>query len=398
MNSPITYLNSNDETGILAFGEGPFLRIEEKNSLQDIQDFIDLHIGEYIFSNLSYDLKNIIENLQSNNTDNTNFPLAIFWVPKTVVKIENNIITYVQGSESNESEAFIQSFLSEKNQSEGINNFQLTPRTDKESYLSQVKALKNEIQLGNIYEVNYCQEFYSNNVDLTQPIRNYFKLNELTKAPFSCYSKLDEFEVLSGSPERYIQKKGNKIISQPIKGTQKRGESVTEDQFLINKLKSDPKERAENVMIVDLVRNDLSRIALPKTVKVDELFGIYSFKTVHQMISTISCEIDSSTRFVDILKATYPMGSMTGAPKLNAMKFIEKHENFKRGIYSGSIGYIAPNGDFDFNVIIRSMVYNRTKKYLSCSVGGAITAQSIPQSEYEECFTKVNAILKEMHA
>ena len=209
---------------------------------------------------------------------------------------------------------------------------------------------------------------------------------------------MGNFEIFSGSPERYIKKEGLKLISQPIKGTAKRGQSKEEDLRLKERLLADPKERAENVMIVDLVRNDLSKIARKNSVKVDELFGIYSFETVHQMISTISCEVEETTSFTDVLKATFPMGSMTGAPKHSAMKLIEKHENFKRGIYSGAIGYIAPNGDFDFNVVIRTLIYNRETKYLSCPVGGAITIQSSPEAEYEECNIKVQSILKGMNA
>ena len=343
-------------------------------------------------------MKNKIENLESNNIDNTDFPLATFWVPEYVVEINAHGKKYVQGEQCNHSDEFINSFLNKKNENGISNPFKLTSRINKETYINHVKELKKELQQGNIYEINYCQEFYANEIVLQDPVSSYFKLNELTKAPFSCYSQFDEFELFSGSPERYMKREGNKIISQPIKGTQKRGKTTEEDKALKIKLAEDPKEKAENVMIVDLVRNDLSKIAKPKSVTVDELFGIYSFETVHQMISTISCEVKDDISFTDILKATFPMGSMTGAPKLNAMKLIEKHEDFKRGIYSGAVGYIKPNGDFDFNVIIRSLVYNRNKKYLSCAVGGAITIKSDPDGEYEECFTKVNAILNGMNA
>ena len=241
-------------------------------------------------------------------------------------------------------------------------------------------------------------KFYAENVQIEHPAEVYFKLNEITQAPFSCYISMPDFEVFCGSPERFIKKQSNKLISQPIKGTSKRGKSKQEDVGLKSILLNDPKERAENVMIVDLVRNDLSRIAKKNSVSVDELFGIYTFETVHQMISTISCEIEDSITFTDILKATFPMGSMTGAPKHSAMQLIEKHEDFQRGLYSGSIGYIAPNGDFDFNVVIRSLIYNTKNKYLSCPVGGAITIQSKPEAEYDECNTKVQSILQGMNA
>ena len=397
--APLTYLNENDGSGILAFGTGPTFILDKKSDLDAMQSFIDANKGAYIFTTLSYDLKLKIQGLESSNRDSQNYPLATLWVPKTVVAIENEKIKdYLIGEESNENEAFVSDFFDDSQSIEFKLGAKFKARLTKEVYLNQVNDLKNEIQQGNIYEVNFCQEFFAEKVELKYPIQAYFKLNQLTKAPFSCYSSLGNFEIFSGSPERYIKKEGLKLISQPIKGTAKRGQSKEEDLRLKERLLADPKERAENVMIVDLVRNDLSKIARKNSVKVDELFGIYSFETVHQMISTISCEVEETTSFTDVLKATFPMGSMTGAPKHSAMKLIEKHENFKRGIYSGAIGYIAPNGDFDFNVVIRTLIYNRETKYLSCPVGGAITIQSSPEAEYEECNIKVQSILKGMNA
>ena len=397
--APLTYLNENDGSGILAFGTGPTFILDKKSDLDAMQSFIDANKGAYIFTTLSYDLKLKIQGLESSNRDSQNYPLATLWVPKTVVAIENEKIKdYLIGEESNENEAFVSDFFDDSQSIEFKLGAKFKARLTKEFYLNQVNDLKNEIQQGNIYEVNFCQEFFAEKVELKDPIQAYFKLNQLTKAPFSCYSSLGNFEIFSGSPERYIKKEGLKLISQPIKGTAKRGQSKEEDLRLKERLLADPKERAENVMIVDLVRNDLSKIARKNSVKVDELFGIYSFETVHQMISTISCEVEETTSFTDVLKATFPMGSMTGAPKHSAMKLIEKHENFKRGIYSGAIGYIAPNGDFDFNVVIRTLIYNRETKYLSCPVGGAITIQSSPEAEYEECNIKVQSILKGMNA
>ena len=208
---------------------------------------------------------------------------------------------------------------------------------------------------------------------------------------------MDDLSIFGGSPERFLKKVGTKLISEPIKGTAKRGLSKIEDDELIKSLVSDPKERAENIMIVDLVRNDLSKIATKNSVQVEELCQIYSFETVHQMISRISCDIKESTSFTEIINATFPMGSMTGVPKIRAMELIEEHESFKRGVYSGSIGYIKPNGDFDFNVVIRSLVYNQKNNYLSCAVGGAITIHSDPEKEYEECLIKVKRILDGMN-
>jgi para-aminobenzoate synthetase component 1 len=396
--TPIAYLNENDGTGIFAFGEGPRFVLNSNEELEEMQSFINAHKGRYLFTTLSYDLKSTIQGLSSKNKDNQEFPLATIWAPESVVSIQHDSIKeFLFGSSSAQKIKFVNSFFLTKLNPSPLNaNFQA--RLSKKDYLQHIEQLKHEIQMGTIYEVNFCQEFYAENVQIEHPAEVYFKLNEITQAPFSCYISMPDFEVFCGSPERFIKKQSNKLISQPIKGTSKRGKSKQEDVGLKSILLNDPKERAENVMIVDLVRNDLSRIAKKNSVSVDELFGIYTFETVHQMISTISCEIEDSITFTDILKATFPMGSMTGAPKHSAMQLIEKHEDFQRGLYSGSIGYIAPNGDFDFNVVIRSLIYNTKNKYLSCPVGGAITIQSKPEAEYDECNTKVQSILQGMNA
>ena len=256
-----------------------------------------------------------------------------------------------------------------------------------------VTDLKEHIQRGDIYEVNYCHEYVSQNVDLKNDKDTYFKLNNITKTPFSSFINFDEFTVFSCSPERFIKRTGQKLMAQPIKGTSRRGINAEEDEILKTQLKNDPKERAENIMIVDLMRNDLSKVAMRDSVQVDELCEIYSFETVHQMISTVSCELAENYSFSDIIKATFPMGSMTGAPKISSMKLIEQYEDFKRGLYSGSIGYISPTGDFDLNVVIRTMIFNEQTKTIACSVGSAITIQSDPESEYEECLLKIKKMI-----
>lgn len=346
---------------------------------------------------LSYDLKSSTLNSTYSNPDFSGLPLAFLWTPEIVVEIsEDRINAVLQGELNSNYTSEITRFFEARNHAVDW-NARMHPRTSKEDYLKEIESLQREIQYGNIYEVNYCQEFYDDEFELLDPHAAYFRMNAITQAPFSAYVQFDEFRVMCGSPERFIQKKGQRLSSQPIKGTRKRSKDFDEDNLLKKELLHDPKERAENVMIVDLVRNDLSRVAQKSSVQVDELFGVYTFNTVHQLISTISCTIRDDINFTDILNATFPMGSMTGAPKLSAVNLIEKHENFKRGWYSGSIGYIAPNGDFDLNVVIRSLIYNEERRYLSCAVGGAITIQSNPEDEYEECNTKVKTILDRMH-
>ena len=264
-------------------------------------------------------------------------------------------------------------------------------RIHKDEYHKKVTKVLDHIKRGNIYEANFCQEFYAENATIN-PLEVYNHLNKISEPPFAAFLKIEHQYLLSATPERYIKKEGNKIISQPIKGTAKRLRSKIDDEKIASDLSRDIKERSENVMIVDLVRNDLSKTAKIGSVKVEELCKVYTFKQVHQMISTVVSEINETTHPIDILQSTFPMGSMTGAPKVSAMKIIEELEETKRGLYSGTVGYFTPTGDFDFNVVIRSIFYNEEKKYVSYSVGGAITAKSIPEKEYEECLLKAKAM------
>ena len=346
-----------------------------ENWNDELDVFINKNKGRYIFGYISYDLKNLLEDkLLSKNNDIIKSHSLHFFIPSTVYLISqnnfNNILNHNQ-------EKF---------------NIELIQRTSREKYINNVNTIKEYLQKGMIYEVNYCQEFYKKNTNKLNTFNLFSKLNNLTEAPFSTYLHLNDIEVVSGSPERYIKKIDNHLISQPIKGTIKRGRTDLEDFDLISSLANDEKEQAENVMIVDLVRNDLSRIAKRGSVKVDELFGIYTFKTVHQMISTVSCDIDKNTSFSNILEASFPMGSMTGAPKISAMNIIEDLEDFRRGIYAGSIGYFSPNGDFDFNVVIRSIIYNNKSKNLSASIGSAVTIKSVAELEYKENLLKYEAL------
>lgn len=272
----------------------------------------------------------------------------------------------------------------------------LKHRTSQLEYIKNVEAIKSQIQIGNIYEMNYCVTAQSKNLSIS-PVTQYKKLKSLTKAPFSSLIQINEATVLSASPERFIKKHHLTLTSQPIKGTIKRGQTTEEDEQLKLTLKADQKEISENVMIVDLVRNDLSKIALKGSVKTTELCKIYSFKTVHQLISTVECQISKTASFQSILGALFPMGSMTGAPKLSATNIIDRYENFKREIYSGAIGYIAPNSSFDFNVVIRSIIHNNRNNTTSISVGSAITIKSTPENEYNECLLKLSAIEKALY-
>jgi len=343
---------------------------------------------------LSYDLKNDVEALTSKNTDGLEFPQLYFFQPKKVFLFSQTVVTLsylnmVDDELQNDWDAILATHVTQKTISK--QPIQVLARTSKDSYLKKVAAMLQHIKRGDIYEANFCQEFFSEGVTL-DPKAAFWKLNELSTPPFATFLKLEQQYVLSASPERYLKKEGTHIVSQPIKGTAKRAVSPMEDAALMLQLQQDPKERSENIMITDLVRNDLSRVAKKGTVAVQELCKIYTFEQVHQMISTIVCEVPESMHPVEIIKKTYPMGSMTGAPKVSAMKIIEKLEDARRGAYSGAIGYFTPSGDFDFNVVIRSILYNAATQYVSFSVGGAITAKSIPEAEYQECLLKAKAM------
>ncbi len=272
-------------------------------------------------------------------------------------------------------------------------NIDLRSRFSKEEYIETVKKVKEHINRGDIYVTNFCQEFYAEGA-IIDPLSIFLRLNAISPNPFTAFFKLKDKYILSASPERFLAKRGGKLISQPIKGTSKRFTDPTEDEQSKQTLRVHSKELQENVMIVDLVRNDLTKSAKAGTVNTEELFGIYSFNQVHQMISTVICELRKDISEVQSIKNSFPMGSMTGAPKISAMQLMEQYERTKRGVYSGAIGYFSPDGDFDFNVVIRTLLYNEAEKYLSFQVGSAITYHADPEKEYEECLLKAQAILE----
>lgn len=369
---------------ILGIGAEKKLKITNCNNIDDLDLF--LQAKKYKFGYLSYELKNCFEDLFSKNKDNLGFDLGHFFIPETVIKTIQNETVFHTG---------IHKTINWNNLDDYHNtiHYPMKPRLNDTAYFEAINSIKNHIKLGNIYETNFCYEFYQNDVKL-DPFDLFVELSKRTNASFAAFCRFEDKYIISASPERFIKKEGDILFSQPIKGTRKAVKNEKENQRIIEELKNDPKERAENIMIVDLVRNDLSRIAKPNSVKVEELCNIHSFKNIHQMVSTISCKIEPSLAFSEILKATFPMGSMTGAPKISSMKLMEKYETTKRGLYSGSIGYFTPENDFDFNVIIRTFLYNTSNRYISFMVGGAITDKCNAENEYEETLIKANALLQ----
>lgn len=345
-------------------------------------------INDYVVGHYSYDLKNELENLTSANQDNIGAPLANFFIPNTLIHISDEGVTI----ESFDNIADILQAINQQTLSITVSkNAEFNPIISKAVYKEKVDKLRQHIIEGDIYEINFCQEYLANEITI-DPIITYNELVKASPSPFSVLYKCQNIYTISGSPERFLKKDGNRIITQPIKGTSKRSPIPEIDESLKQKLRTSEKELAENMMIVDLCRNDLAKSSISGTVKVDEMFGIYSFPLWHQMISTISGKLRPNISPIQIIKNAFPMGSMTGAPKINVMELAEKYETTKRGIYSGSIGYFLPNGDFDFNVVIRSIIYNQQTNKASFMVGGAITYDSDPEEEYNECLTKAKTL------
>ena len=353
--------------------------------------------GDWLFGYLSYDLKNDIETIQSTNKNHLEFPEILFFQPKRVWILKNGHIEahYPESVDPLDDWELICSIEVNKPNTHQ-HNIQLKSRISRADYLRNAESLQKHIARGDIYEVNFCMELFADDVEIS-PISLFQQLNASSKSPFAAFLQANNKFLLSSSPERFLKRVGDRLISQPIKGTAKRHQNQEDDLKAAKQLISNEKERAENTMIVDLVRNDMARVAKKGSVQVEELCKVYPFTHVHQMISTVSANLRPEIDVIDAIRACFPMGSMTGAPKLRAMQLIDQYETTKRGLYSGAVGYIDPNGDFDFNVVIRSLQYRSDTKYLSVQVGSALTAASEPVSEYDECMLKAKGIMKVLH-
>lgn len=396
----VVFLDSNNYhqkyssyDAVLAVDAFTSIVTDYENAFQDLYQY-QSQAKDWLFGYLSYDLKNDTEDLTSRNFDKLDFPDLFFFQPKKLFlingsQLEMQYLRMCDDEMESDFEEIIQcSVFSVQSSEVGVKQ-----RISKEKYLSKVSKMLEYIHRGDIYEANFCMEFFAEDAQI-EPLEIYQKLNTISEPPFAVYFKNNFQYLLSASPERYLRKEGAKVISQPIKGTTRRGGSYDEDDVLKSNLAQNEKERSENIMIVDLVRNDLSHTATKGSVVVEELCEVYTFKQVHQMISTVVSNVENTTSPIEIIRTTFPMGSMTGAPKISAMKIIEELEETKRGLYSGAVGYFKPTGDFDFNVVIRSILYNAKKQYLSFSVGSAITSQAIPENEYAECLLKANAMFE----
>ena len=378
---------------LLAAGSQANVEVQVGNAFDALRSFHAANKSEWLFGHFGYDLKNETENLNSGHADGIGFSDLHFFVPEIVLELNDKELTIHSDGDANiifDAIIACPIIITETVKSKIV----IQHKIEREDYITNVEKLRQHILRGDCYEINFCQEFFGENA-IIDPLYIYWRLTDLSPNPFSAYYKLNARYCLSASPERYLKKEGDKIFSQPIKGTSKRNvANAAEDEKAKNYLIKSEKEKSENVMVVDLVRNDLSRICKPGSVRVDELFGVYSFPQVHQMISTISGELEDGKDWIDCVQATFPMGSMTGAPKKRVMELIEQYEQSRRGLFSGAIGYVKPGGEtFDFNVVIRSILYNETNKYLSFQTGGGITYNSDPLLEYEESLLKASAMM-----
>jgi para-aminobenzoate synthetase component 1 len=383
---------------LLAAGSRHSLTVNAGNdAFGQLKAFYTQH-QDWVFGHLGYDLKNELEPLNSEHPDGIGFPDLFFFVPAIVIQLNEQEmrIGVVQDAAENIYQQIVAAELPVTNNDEPP--LAIKARLNKEEYLQIIRQLQQHILRGDCYEVNYCQEFYAREA-IIDPLAVYLSLSTASPNPFAAFYKIDDRYLVCASPERYMKKTGRQLYSQPMKGTWQRN-TTDQEADLKNKdqLYHSAKDRSENVMVVDLVRNDLSKVCEEGSVQVDELFGVYSFPLVHQMISTISGRLREDVHLIDALRSTFPMGSMTGAPKRRVMELIEQYEQTKRGLFSGSVGYITPEGDFDFNVVIRSILYNARDKYLSFQAGSGITFYSDPEGEYEECMLKAAAIKKVLGA
>jgi len=359
--------------------------------LQQVQQLHD-EKQDWMFGHISYDYKNLLEPKLTTRVAVDGFPLLHFFIPETVcyVNREQTVLTI----ETFGDPALVYKAICE---AEPVSPERPIPKLvfnkviSKDKYLATIATLREHIANGDCYEINFCNKGVCEQADIV-PLHVFRALNELSPAPFAAYYRVANKYMICASPERYLRKTGNHMLSQPIKGTASRAAEEAKDEQIKETLRNDIKERAENVMIVDLVRNDLARCCETGSVHVDELFGIYSFPQVHQMISSVSGTLRADVPFRDAIRYSFPMGSMTGAPKFNVMQLIDKYEYSGRGLFSGTVGYITPNGDFDFNVVIRSLFYDAKARRLSYQTGGAITYDSDAEREWEEMRLKAWAL------
>lgn len=394
------FLDNNDYTFetpafncILAVDAVQSVQLQKNKAFPQLKAFAQAHSSDWLFGHLGFGLKNELEHLPNTTlADNIHFGLGYFFVPAMLIQMENNQVSICSTKLSAENIFSEINTFEIKKTSISAGKINIQHSLNKEEYLQRLQLLQTHIKKGDCYEINFCQHFFVENISIN-PLQLFTQLQQSSPTPFAALYKLNDKYCICASPERYLKKQGNMLISQPMKGTSKRFlEDKTKDEESAKQLLNSEKERAENIMVVDLVRNDFSKICAKGSVEVEELCGLYSFPKVHQMVSTVVGKLPTDQHWVDAISATFPMGSMTGAPKKRVLELIDMVEPIERGLFSGAIGYVSPEQNMDFNVVIRSVFYNHSNQYLSFYAGGGITHKSIPEEEYEESILKTAAI------
>lgn len=345
---------------------------------------------------ISYDTFRELESIEgSSNSD--------FEIPNLRFIFFNNIIIfnhktkeyYITDRESNRERVEkiinkINSYVAKEKKYDFDRDTTFYSNFTKEEYINAVSKMKNYIRSGDIYIANMTQRFFCENKDDSFDI--YEKLRLINKAPFAAYLDFDDFQIISSSPERFIQVKDRKVHTRPIKGTRPRGEDKEEDEKNKEELLASEKDKAELLMVVDLERNDLSKVCKPFSVNVTELFKLETYSTVFHLVSTIEGELNNNVSSCKCIEECFPGGSITGTPKIRAMEVIEEIEGLKRNLYTGCIGYFDFNGNSDFNIVIRTIIKKDNKAYFG--VGGGITFDSKEEEEYQETLDKAKALMR----
>jgi para-aminobenzoate synthetase component 1 len=393
------YVSDEHQYEVVAgYGAASSIELNSGNALDQLKEFLSTH-KDWCFGHLGYGLMQETEGISSKHQRSSFFSDLGFFVPEVLLCLSDHQLTI--GSLYEHPETIWQKLHDENSGYETSltpSPIHITCLVKKEEYLQIVQRLKEHIVRGDCYEINYCIPFSADNVIL-DPAGIFIELTSLSPNPFSAFYKWNGQYLFCGSPERFLSKRGNKLLSQPMKGTISRNTKDPELDFIQKKkLAESSKDKSENVMVVDLVRNDFSKVCKEGTVEAVGLFDVQTFPYVHQMISSVSGEIKDDISFNQIIRALFPMGSMTGAPKKRVMELIDQYEVMARGLFSGSVGYIKPDGDFDFNVVIRSLFYDEGQHSLSFFAGSGITYLSDPENEYEECLLKTEAIRRVLKA
>ncbi len=349
--------------------------------------------GRWNYGHVGYDRKNALEHLRSRHPREDGFAEVEWTVPQWVLRFQDGQASVLHAGRDGEGAAQLLRALGAPVTGvvpASLHGWQV--RTPRERYLEHVRQALAHIQRGDVYELNYCAQRRTA-APGWDPFAGFAALMAANPAPHAAFYRCGDAFALCASPERYLRIEEGRITAQPMKGTRRRSADPAEDARLAQELATDAKERSENIMAVDVMRNDLSRVAAPRSVVVEELCGVHAYPHVHQMTSTITARVGHGRSTWDVVAASFPMASMTGAPKVRAMQLVDELEDMRRGLFSGTLGLVAPNGDTDLNVVIRTLTFDASTGAASLITGSAITAASDPEQEWAECELKARSVL-----